>query len=89
MRVIFKEAAFKHGYKESDYSAVCSSPSLRIRSRRGYRNVYEIFGRNDAGDYLHVLVRIGLIEGDKVVMVFHINKMSDADRRYYLQRVKR
>lgn len=88
MNVVFKEAAFKHGYAESDYFQALRNRFLRIRSRRGYDYVYEILGRNDAGDYLIILTRVGFVYGEKIIYVFHISRMCDADRRYYLRMIE-
>ncbi len=89
MRVLLAESACRHGYGAGDYLAVIRNPHVRIRSRRGLRGVYELLGRNDGGDYLHIVIRIGWIGEEKVTIVFHVLRMSDAARRYYLKRVRR
>jgi hypothetical protein len=83
-RVIYKDSAFKHGYDESDYDAVMRRPKLVLRSRRGYRNVYEILGRGNGGDFLHVITRRYLKGTERIVIVFHISKMKPSDRKRYL-----
>jgi hypothetical protein len=42
--------------------------------------VYELLGRNLAGDYLHIVYRV-LADGR--LRVFHMNRMTDAQRRRY------
>ena len=84
-RVIYKDSAFKHGYGENDYDAVMRHAKLVLRSRRGYRNVYEILGRNDAGDYLHIITRRYLNGTERIVIVFHMSEMKAADRKRFIQ----
>jgi hypothetical protein len=54
-----------------------------LRSRRGIPNVYEILGRTDAGEYVHVVTRRSLQAGVRLVIVFHMSRMNEADRRRY------
>lgn len=61
------------------------NPKLLLRSRRGYRNVYEILGRNDAGDYLHVITRRYRRGDERIVIVFHMNRMVETDRRRFVK----
>lgn len=84
-RTIFKDTAFKHGYDEDDYVAVVRGTRLVLRSRRGYRNVYEILGRNSTGDYLHVVTRRYLKGTERIVIVFHIARMKPTDRKRFIQ----
>ena len=88
-RTIFKDSAFKHGYDEGDYDAVVRGAKLVLRSRRGYRNVYEVLGRNTAGDYLHVVTRRYLSGTDRIVIVFHMARMKPSDRKRFIQTVER
>jgi len=69
---VFVESAFKHGYDEEDFFEVLESGPLKVRSRRGFEGVYELLGRNYAGNYLHVAYRR---EAGREV-VFHIRAMS-------------
>ena len=85
---VFKDSALQHGYGRQDFDAVMRRPKLVLRSRRGFRNVYEILGRNDAGQYLHVITRRYRKGDDKIVIVFHIDVMCSADRRRFAKLVK-
>ena len=86
-RIIFKDSAFKHGYDEGDYDAVVRGAKLVLRSRRGYRNVYEVLGRNTAGDYLHIVTRRYLSGTDRIVIVFHMARMKPSVRKRFIQTV--
>jgi hypothetical protein len=77
--VVFVESAFNHGYREEDFFEVLQMAPLKLRSRRGLKGVYELFGRNHAGEYLHVAYRQ---EGDRDV-VFHIRAMSPREKQTY------
>jgi len=83
--IIFKDSAFRHGYGKKDYKEVIRNRKLVLRSRRGYRNVYEILGRNDAGDYLHLITRRFRKGRERVVIVFHIGRMNAADRKRFIK----
>ena len=76
---VYVESAFKHGYDEEDFFEVLESGPLKVRSRRGFEGVYELLGRNYAGDYLHVAYRR---EAGREV-VFHIRAMSPRERQKY------
>jgi len=78
--VIFAESAFRHGYEEDDVLELLQGRYARIRSQRGFPDVYEIFGRNAAGDYLHVTYRE---LRDRRWLVFHIMRMTEAHKRRY------
>ena len=57
---------------------------LIIRSRRGSTVGYELFGRNGAGDYLLAAARvIEWTDESKVLRVFHVNRMTNAERRRF------
>ena len=76
--VAFVESAFKHGYDEEDFSEMLESGPMKVRSRRGLKGVYELYGRNYAGD-LHVAYRQ---EAGRDV-VFHIRPMSRREKQKY------
>lgn len=82
---IFKDSAFKHGYAKKDFDALMHRPKLVLRSRRGFQNVYEIMGRNDDGDYLHIITRRYRKGDDKIIIVFHIDRMNTADRKRFIK----
>ena len=77
--VAFTESAFRHGYGEDDFFEVLEAGPLKLRSRRGLPHVYELLGRNCAGDYLHIAYR----RETKREVVFHMRRMSDDERRYF------
>jgi hypothetical protein len=77
--VVFDESAFKHGYLEEDFYEVLDTGPLKLRSRRGLKGVYELYGRNYAGEYLHVAYRR---EPNREV-VFHMRAMSAREKQRY------
>ncbi len=77
--VAFVESAFKHGYGEGDFFEMLEGGPVKLRSRRGLENVYELFGRNYAGEYLHAAYRR---EANREV-VFHIRAMSAREKRRF------
>jgi hypothetical protein len=77
--VVLVESAFKHGYQEEDFFEVLETEPLKLRWRRGLKGVSELFGRNFAGEYLHVAYRR---EGDRNI-VFHIRAMSPREKQRY------
>lgn len=77
--VIFVESAFKHGYQEEDFYEVLENAPLKFRSKRGLEDVYELYGRNFAGEYLHIAYRR---ETDREV-VFHMREMSRREKQIY------
>jgi len=85
----FTDSAFRHGYTENDYWQVRRNRRLLLRSRRGLKDVHEVLGRNDAGDYLLILMKRYLKNGEEIVIVFHIGRMSDGDRRRFIRTVQR
>jgi len=78
--VVFAPSAFHHGYDAEDFYELAASHPLKIRSQRGLDDVYELLGRNLAGDYLHIVYRV-LADGR--LRVFHMNRMTDAQRQRY------
>lgn len=82
-RTLYKDSAFRHGFSRSDYRQVLRNPKVVLRNRRGYQNVYEIFGRSDAGTYVHVLIRRLRRGPSKTEIVFHMCPMTPADRKRY------
>jgi hypothetical protein len=77
--VLFTDSAFRHGYEEEDFYEVLESRPFKTRSKRGLKGVYEILGRNHAGDYLHIVLRV---EAD-VTTVFHMRRMNQRQKRLY------
>ncbi len=77
--MVFVESAFRHGYRELDFFELIEGGPLKLRSRRGQKNVYELYGRNCAGDYLHVAYRREI--GSEIV--FHMREMSPGEKRRY------
>lgn len=85
-RTIFDVSAFRHGFSPDDYREVLRNRSIVVRSRRGIPNVYEILGRNDAGEYVHVVTRRRRSGETGIVIVFHMSRMNEADRKWFRQR---
>lgn len=77
--LLFVASAFRHGYTEEDFYELLDSGPLKMRSRRGLDRVYELYGRNYAGDCLHVAYRK---ETDRDV-VFHMRRMSTQEKRFF------
>jgi len=75
----FKQSAFKHGFKETDFYEVLASRPLKLRSRRGLAGIYELYSRNFAGAYLLIVYRR---RGEERI-VFHISKMTEREKRFY------
>jgi hypothetical protein len=80
MEVLFTDSAFRHGYTKQDFYELLAGEYLKIRSQRGLDEVYELLGRNLSGAYLHVVYRV---LPDRRLKVFHINEMTDAQKRRY------
>jgi hypothetical protein len=76
---LFVESAFKHGYDESDFYEIVESMPLKLRSKQGLAGIFELYGRNFAGDYMHVAYRM---EGERCT-VFHMRRMTDRERQMY------
>jgi hypothetical protein len=79
----FLDSAFKHGYQEVDFFEVIEAGPLKLGSKRGLRSVYELYGRNYAGEYLHIAYRRET--GHEVV--FRIREMSGSEKRKYRKRL--
>ena len=80
MEVFFTDSAFRHGYTKEDFYELLAGNFLKIRSQRGFDEVYELLGRNLSGAYLHVVYRV--LPGHRL-RVFHINGMTEAQKRRY------
>jgi hypothetical protein len=79
MEVVFTSSAFRHSYKQ-DFYELLAGDYLKIRSQRGFDEVYELLGRNLSGSCLHVVYRV---LPDRSLPVFHMNGMTDAQKRRY------
>ena len=77
--VVFVESAFKHGYKEDDFFEVLETGPVKLRSRRGLKGVYELYGRNYIGEYLHIAYR----RDSNREVVFHMRAMTPREKRRY------
>ena len=80
MEVVFASSAFRHGYTKQDFYELLAGDYLKIRSQRGLDEVYELLGRNLSGSYLHVVYRV---LPDHRLRVFHMNGMTEAQKRRY------
>ena len=83
--VLFAASALGHGYSAEDFYEVIAGRPLKIRSQRGLADVYELLGRNLAGEYLHIVYRV-LADGR--LRVFHMSRMTAAQQRRY-RRIRR
>ena len=77
------ESAYRHGYDDEDFADMLRGRHLVIRSRRGRLSGYEIPGRNSTGEYLLAAGRVVQSNATKVLRVFHLNRMSDAEKRRF------
>jgi hypothetical protein len=80
MEVIFSASAFRHGYLGQDFYELLATKYLKIRSQRELDGIYELLGRNLSGAYLHVIYRA---LPDRRLRVFHINTMTEAQKKRY------
>ena len=80
MEVIFAGSAFRHGYTKLDFYELLAAEYIKIRSQRGFDDVYELLGRNLSGAYLHVIYRV---LPDHRLRVFHMNGMTEAQKKRY------
>jgi hypothetical protein len=76
---VFVEGAFKHGYGKDDFFDVLDTGPLKLRPSLGLKGIYELYGRNYAGEYLHIAYRR---DRDQEV-VFHMRAMSPHEKRRY------
>jgi hypothetical protein len=79
------DSAYRHGYDEEDVAELLRGRHLIFRSRRGRQFGYEFLGRNQAGEYLLVVGRVVQSQGRRILRVFHIDRMPDADRKRFLR----
>ena len=77
--VVFTESAHKHALQEEDFYEVLEAGPLKLRSQRGLEGVYELYGRNYAGEYLHIAYRG---EAGRTV-VFHMREMSPREKQRF------
>ncbi len=75
----FRKSAFKHGFYEADFYEVLASSPLKVRSRRGLKGIYELYGQNFSGVYLFIVYR----RRGKDFIVFHMSRMTDQEKRFY------
>jgi hypothetical protein len=80
MEVLFADSAFEHGYTKQDFYELLAGEYFKVRSQRGLDEVYELLGRNLSGGYLHVVYRV---LPDRRLRVFHMNGMTDTQKRRY------
>jgi hypothetical protein len=86
--LVLTDSAYRHGFGDEDVAAMLRGRCLVIRSRRGAMTGYEILGRNINGDYLLAAARMIEYTGRrKVLRVFHINRMTIAERRRFQRTV--
>lgn len=78
----FADSAFKHGYDEEDFFEALDREPMELRSLRGLAGLYELYGQNYAGDYLHIVYR----REHGRTTVFHIRRMNQREKEYYRRR---
>ena len=83
--IIFTDSAFRHGVPESDFVEAMQRRHLKFRIGRGGQAVYEIIGRNAAGQYRHFLYR-ALLDG--TLKVFHMMPAKETQKRLYRRRFR-
>ncbi len=83
------DSAYGHGYNDEDVAEMLRGPHLVIRNRRGRMVGYEIFGRTRAGAYLLAAARVVESRGVSVFRVFHVDRMTDAERRRFQRQMAR
>lgn len=81
------DSAYRHGYEDEDVAEMLRGRCLIVLSRRGRGSGYEVFGRNTAGAYLLAAGRMVQYEGIRVFRVFHVNRMSNAERKRFSRQV--
>jgi hypothetical protein len=81
------DSAYRHGYEDEDVAELLRGRYLISRSRRGRQFGYEFLGRNEAGEYLLVVGRVVQLHGRKILRVFHIDRMPDADRKRFVRQM--
>ena len=64
----FSDSALRHGFGPEDVRQLIRRRPLVLRSRRGEENVYELLGRNAAGEYLHVVGRRQVRNGGRTFL---------------------
>ena len=77
--VEFADSAFRRGYEPEDFFELIAGPVLKTRSKRGLAGIYELYGRNSAGDYLHVAYR--KLPGK--VVVFNMMRMTPREKQMF------
>jgi hypothetical protein len=77
------ESAYRHGFDDGDAADMLRGRHLVIRNRRGRLLGYEILGRNAAGAYLLAAGRVVESAGSNVLRIFHLNLMSDPEKRRF------
>ncbi len=86
-KIEFAVTAFRHGFQEEDFFELLSGRYIKIRSQRGIADVFELPGQNVAGDYIHIIYRVPTKED--VLRVFHMNQMTESQKRRFRQMIKK
>ena len=82
------DSAYRHGYDDEDFADMLRDRFLVLRRGRRRRRVYEVFGRNRAGEYLVAAGRVVESSGMSVLRIFHLNRMTPAQRNRYRRQVR-
>jgi len=81
------ESAYRHGYDDEDVAELLRGRHLLFRSRRGRQFGYEFLGRNGAAEYLLIVGRVVESKGQKILRIFHIDRMPENDRKRYQRQI--
>ena len=84
-RIVLVDSAYRHGFGGHHVREVLQHRPLILRSRRGVKDSYEVFGQTYGGEYLHIVGRVIEAEELKTFRVYHVGQMHDRDRRRYLR----
>lgn len=87
--ITLTESAYRHGFDDQDVVEVVVRPCLVIVNRRGRSHGYEVFGQNATGAYLLLAAKLVEYDGWSVLRVYHVNWMTDSERRRFLRHVSR
>ena len=86
-KVEFADTAFRDGFQEEDFIELLSGRYIKLRSQRGITDVFELLGHNLSGDYIHIIYRV--LPKENALRVFHMNQMTESQKRRFKQMVKK
>jgi hypothetical protein len=86
-KIDFADTALHHGFQEEDFFEVLSGKYIKLKSQRGITDVFELLGQNLVGEYLHIIYRV--LSGKKGLHVFHMNRMTESQKRRFRQMTRK